>query len=389
MVGAIAGGNCIIMKPGSYACATSNALAKIIPQYLDEECIRVIEGNRHVTTALLKEKFDHIFFTGSAFVGKIVARAAAEHLTPVVLELGGKSPCIVDKSANIDHAAKRIVWAKFLNSGQTCVTCDFMMVHEDVADKLYSSIKKYIKKFFTDDAQKSEYYGRLINKSAYERLDKLVKSESQNIIFGGKVDPSERYIEPTIFDFGNDFDKFISSETMSDELFGPLLPSFRYKNLEQVIQFVKDLPTGKPLAFYAYGSDADFIKQIKQRTTSGGLCINDSIMHLINHELPFGGIGNSGMGGGYHGYYSFCQYTHEKAVLEKNQALDELPIFKPLLEMRFPPYSPLQKSIVRSFGEHWVEKLVNVPVPALRLFAKVLLAYMIMKLLGYKIVPST
>ena len=384
MIGAIIGGNCVIMKPGSYACASSNALARIIPRYLDNECIKVVEGNRHVTTALLAERFDHIFFTGSAFVGKLVARAAAEHLTPVVLELGGKSPCIVDKHVNIEHAAKRIVWAKFLNCGQTCVACDFMMVHADIADKFLAAMKRVISTFYGPNAQTSKNYGRLINVQAFQRLEKLLNGEKKYIHCGGNVDASERYMEPTIIDFGTDMERFKTSDVMQDELFGPILPVIRYHDLnEQVIEYIKELPTGKPLALYAYSNDHTFINTIKQRTTSGGLVINDSIMHLANGDLPFGGIGASGLGGGYHGKYSFNQFTHEKAVLEKMSVLDNLVLFKPLLDMRFPPYTSINENVVRLFGSFWMEKIVNLPVPAARLFVKMLAVYLTMRITEY------
>jgi len=385
MVGAIAGGNCILMKPGSYSPATSNILARIIPEYLDQDAIRVIEGNRDVTSAVLKERFEKIFFTGSGFVGRIVARAAAEHMTPCVLELGGKSPCVVDSSADLEHASQRLCWGTFLNGGQTCVRPDFCLVHEDVADAFFKQMQKTLLSFYGENPQETEWFGRCINESAFTRLAQLVEENKQYIVTGGKMDKADKFISPTVLDFGSDIDLFRNSSVMQDEIFGPLLPCFRYKNIEDAVSMIKDLPTGKPLALYAFGSDATFIKTIKTRTTSGGLCINDCLMHLANHDLPFGGVGSSGMGS-YHGKYSFDCFTHEKAVLEKSQLLDQSVLFKPLLGVRFPPYNKQKKFLVKTFALHIMEKLVNVPIPLARVLAKILALYAFMTLLGFKIV---
>mmetsp|Transcript_24018 Transcript_24018/g.29405 ORF Transcript_24018/g.29405 Transcript_24018/m.29405 type:complete len:502 (+) Transcript_24018:158-1663(+) len=342
MVGAIAAGNCVIMKPGSYAVESSNVMSRIVNRYLDPECIRVVEGNRKVTGAILEEKFDKIFFTGSGYVGRIVLTAAAKHLTPCALELGGKSPVIVDASADITHAAERIAWGTFLNGGQTCVRPDFLMVHEKVADEFIDKFQATVKKFYGEDPQKTEYFGRCINDAAFNRLSDLVKAHQDKIVFGGKTDASEKYISPTMFDFGSDIEAFSKAEVMQDEIFGPLLPTVRYGKTEDVIQFVRALPTGKPLALYAFGTDKRFINEVKTRTSSGGLCVNDVLMHLTNHDLPFGGVGSSGMGA-YHGKYSFDCFTHEKAVLQKSPLLDESIFLKFALGARFPPYDSTKK----------------------------------------------
>lgn len=385
LVGAIAGGNCVVIKPGSYAVASSNALARVIKRYMDPECIRVIEGNRSITSALLEQRFELIFFTGSGYVGRIVAKAAAEHLTPCVLELGGKSPCIVDRSADIEHTVQRLVWATFVNGGQTCVRPDFCMVHEDIAMEFFAQMQKTVREFYGTDPKQTEFFGRLINSSAYKRLSALVNENKDRLVIGGDMDESERYIAPSVFDFGSDMEAFSSSGLMQDELFGPLLPCYRYKNLEEVITFTKNLITGKPLALYAYGSNSHFINQIKTRTTSGGLCINDSVMHLVNHDLPFGGVGSSGMGS-YHGERSFNCFTHEKAVLEKSQVLDQSILFKPLLQARFPPYNSYKKTLVRFFSEPIIEKIVNFPIPALRALFKLLILLAVARVLGFKVV---
>jgi len=387
LVAAIAGGNCVILKPGSYAVNTSHALAKIVPQYLDNDCIKIVEGNRSMTSALLKQQYGKIIFTGSAYVGKVVARAAAETLTPTVLELGGKSPAIVDRSADIEHAAQRLVWGTFLNGGQTCVRPDFAMIHQDIADKFLAKMIECLKQFYGQDPKESEWFGRIINESAFERLCNLIHHEKSRVIVGGETRSEDRFVSPTIFDFGTDFEAFKKSELMHDEIFGPLLPVYRYSSQEQCVQFCRNLPTGNPLALYVYGTDQKFIDTFRTRTTSGSFTANDNLMCLINHELPFGGVGNSGMGN-YHGKFGFDTCTHLKAVLQKSPMLDQSILFKPLLQMRFPPYSKFQQSIVRLFGNHSIEAIINLPVPAIQMALKILAAYVIMRLLGLNIVRN-
>lgn len=385
LVGAIAGGNCVVIKPGSYSVAVSNCLARIIPKYMDSKCIRVIEGNRHMTTALLKERFDKIFFTGSGFVGRIVALAAAEHLTPCVLELGGKSPFIIDRSANLVHASERLVWGSFLNGGQTCVRPDFVMVHKDVADAFFKHVQTTLIKFYGENPQHTEWFGRCINDSAFKRLIKLMNDNMDLVVVGGDRDASDKYIQPTVYDFGTDLKAFESNPLMQDELFGPLLPCVRYSETEEAVQFVRRLATGKPLALYAFSSDSKFIDTIKTRTTSGGLVINDCLMHLANHALPFGGVGSSGMGS-YHGHYSFQCFTHEKAVLQKSSFLDESFLFKPLLAVRFPPYTPFKKFMVKTFSHPVVEKIVNFPIPFVRSLLKLMAVCLVCYALGFRVV---
>jgi len=350
-----------MIKPGSYAPASSHAISRLVQKYLDGECIKVAEGGRKVTGQLLEERYDKICFTGSGFVGKIVLEAAAKHLTPCILELGGKSPCIVDQSAHLGHAAKRLVWASFINGGQTCVRPDFLMVHEKVADEFFSLVKAAIRDFYGSDPQQTEWFGRCINASAFHRLEALVKGAASDgkVCFGGRVDASDKYIEPTLLDYGSDLDAFKQCGAMADEIFGPVMPAVRFSSVEQVVTFTKELRTGKPLALYCYARDARFVDKIKRRTTSGGLCINDSIMHLVNHELPFGGVGASGMGS-YHGKRSFLAFTHEKAVLEKSPSFDETFVLRPLLAARFPPYTPFKQALVRLFSMRLADHAVNV-----------------------------
>lgn len=218
MIGAIAAGNCVVLKPGSYSESSGRALSRLVKQYMDPECVRCVEGNRHITGALLEEQFDMIFFTGSPFVGKVVAEAAAKHLTPVVLELGGKSPCIIDRSADLYVAAHRIAWGALMNSGQTCVRPDYFMVHEAVADRFVALLKETIQEFYSGDPKGSEWFGRLINDAAFQRVSKCVQDAEQYLVHGGECDAAERYIAPSVFDFGTDFAAFENSEIMADEV---------------------------------------------------------------------------------------------------------------------------------------------------------------------------
>jgi len=385
VVGAIAGGNCVLIRPGSYAVNTSHAMCRLVDRYMDRECIRVAEGDRHLTTKILQERFDHIFYTGSEFVGRLVAEAASKHLTPTVLELGGKSPTIVDRTAHITHAVQRIVWATFLNSGQTCVRPDFCLVHADVATEFFSVFKATLKEFYSGDAKSTEFYGRVINAKAFERLAALVEKHKDAIVVGGAVDAKEKYVEPTVFDFGSDLAAFKAQEVMQDEIFGPLFPVARYTNIEDVVSFVRGLPTGKPLACYCYSRDSAVIDTISRRTTSGGLCINDSVMHLCNHELPFGGVGQSGMGA-YHGHHSFKTFTHEKAVLRKYPAIDESPLMKPLLAARFPPYTVFRQLAIKIFSLRAVTLAVNPPLEKMfRFLLRVVLLCIGLRVAGYRV----
>jgi len=359
LVGAIAGGNCVMIKPGAYAPVCSHTISRLVQKYLDPDCFRVAEGDRLVTSALLEQRFDKICFTGSGFVGKLVLAAAAKHLTPCMLELGGKSPAIVDRSADLDHAAGRLVWGTFVNSGQTCVRPDFCLVHDAVADKFLQLLKTKLLAFYGRDAQLTEWFGRCINPAAAKRLAGLIDSCKAHVYHGGRVDLADRYIEPTILDYGRDLRAFSASEAMQDEIFGPILPCARYTDLEDVLRLIKELPTGKPLALYAFTRDDRVTHAIRTRTTSGALGINDCLMHLANHDLPFGGVGASGMGA-YHGRRSFLAFSHEKAVLQKYAAVDQLPGLKQLLDARFPPYTPTKKAIIQLFSLPAVEAAVNI-----------------------------
>lgn len=330
MAGAIAAGNCIMLKvPSSkYSQKSASGMAEMVHKYLDNDCIRVIEGDRHAMTAVLKPRYDKICFTGGTFVGKIVARAAAEHLTPIALELGGKSPVIVDKGVDINVAAKRICWASFLNSGQTCIRPDYCMVDASIAEAFIKACKAALRDMFGKDASKSGYFGRLVNDRAWLRVKGLVDDSKEYVTYGGNYARDDKYVEPTLMDFKGDYDAFANSSIMGQEIFGPVLPIFRYSNLDDVITHVN--AGEKPLVAHVFTSNSRVRNRVLTETSSGGACVNDAILHLSNAALPFGGVGGSGMGR-YHGKYTFDMFTHEKSVLIK-YFLGDLP-------QRYPPYS--------------------------------------------------
>ncbi|HCL4453649.1 TPA: aldehyde dehydrogenase [Clostridium botulinum] len=312
LVGAISAGNCVLLKPSELAIKTEKIIVKIIKDTFSDEYIGVITGGIEESTALLKEKFDYIFYTGGINVGKIVMRAAAEHLTPITLELGGKSPCIVDKDANIDLAARRIAWGKFLNAGQTCVAPDYLVVHRNIKEKLISSIKNYIVEFFGENTFESEDYPRIINERHFKRLEGYLKEGK--IVSGGNTDINNLYIEPTIIE-GINFENRI----MEEEIFGPIFPVIEFEDIDKVIDIVKNNP--KPLALYYFSENKEKQEFIIKNISFGGGCINDTIMHLSTSTLPFGGVGSSGIGG-YHGRASFDTFSHKKSILKKSNLID-------------------------------------------------------------------
>ncbi|EPY2307241.1 aldehyde dehydrogenase [Clostridium sporogenes] len=320
LVGAISAGNCVLLKPSELAVETEKIIVKIIKETFSDEYIGVVTGGVKVSEALLKEKFDYIFYTGGINVGKIVMRAAAEHLTPITLELGGKSPCIVDKDANIDLAARRITWGKFLNAGQTCVAPDYLVVHKNIKEKLISSIENYIIEFFGENAFENEEYPRIINERHFKRLEGYLKEGK--IVFGGKTDISNLYIEPTIIEGIN-----LKNRIMEEEIFGPIFPVIEFEGIDEVIDIIKNNP--KPLALYYFSEDKEKQEFIIKNISFGGGCINDTIMHLSTSTLPFGGVGSSGMGS-YHGRTSFETFSHKKSILKKSNLVD--------IKIRYAPF---------------------------------------------------
>lgn len=329
VVGAIAAGNCVVMKPSAYSPATSAVMAKLVEETFDPRFFTVVEGGRAENQALLDQKFDYIFFTGGTTVAREVMAKAAKHLTPVSLELGGKSPCIVDETANIKVAAKRLAFGKFLNAGQTCVAPDYLFVHESVRDQMVEELEKNVQAFFGDDPLACPDYVKIINDKHYQRIQGLMAGE--HAVFGGQARDGK--IAPTLLD-GITGD----SPIMQEEIFGPVLPMMTYEDMDQVIAFVTSRP--KPLALYLFTTDHDTERRVLERVPFGGGCINDTIIHLATPYMPFGGVGDSGMGG-YHGKYSFDTFTHYKSVLKKANWLD--------LSMRYQPYTDGNFKLLKMF----------------------------------------
>lgn len=321
LVGAIAAGNCAILKPSELAPHTSKLVAEIINNAFAPSYISVIEGGVSVSQELLKQKFDHIFFTGGTRIGKIVMEAAAQHLTPVTLELGGKSPCIVDTDINLQETAKRISWGKFINAGQTCIAPDYLLVHQSIKEQLIGELKNCIHTFYGDHPEQSPDYARIINTNQFERLESLLSQGK--IICGGNSDREQLYIAPTLLEE-------VSPDTplMQEEIFGPILPILTYKTLPEAIQFINSRP--KPLALYLFSNDKQKQQQIIKHTSSGGVCLNDTVMQVGVITLPFGGVGDSGIGN-YHGKASFDTFSHHKSVLKKGFRFD--------LNWRYAPYA--------------------------------------------------
>ncbi len=329
LAGAISAGNTSIIKPSEVAPATSAILAKIINPNFDPGFLHVVEGGVDVTTELLKEKFDYIFFTGGPSVGRVVYEAAAKHLTPVTLELGGKSPCIVDKDINLTITARRITWGKLINSGQTCVAPDYLYVHKDIKAPLIEAIKKEIEGFYGKNPTENEEYGKIINRRHFDRLRGYLNSGT--VVHGGKADETRLKIEPTLVDAPEP-----DSALLNDEIFGPILPIIEFTHAEEVIRYVNSKP--KPLALYVFSNSTDFQDNILRNTSSGGVSINDTIMHMTGEDMPFGGVGESGIGA-YHGQHSFDTFSHKKAVLKRT--------FFPDAPLRYPPYNKVSLNTLK------------------------------------------
>lgn len=312
IIGALAAGNTAVIKPSEFTPATAALLAKMVGETFDQKYVAVVEGAKETSQQLLELAFDYIFFTGSPNVGKIVMKQASEHLTPVTLELGGKSPAIVDQDANINLAAKRIVWGKYTNAGQTCVAPDFLYVHEKVKQKLIKAMIKHIKSFYGKNPIKNKNYGHIVNHDHFNRLKDLLSYG--NIVHGGNTNPEMYVIEPTIIE-SITWDDAI----MQEEIFGPLLPVLTFQNLEEAISVLKTKE--KPLSLYYFSENNKSQKRILESLSFGGGCINDTLYHLANPNLPFGGVGNSGMGA-YHGKDSFDTFSHKKSVLKQTTKFD-------------------------------------------------------------------
>lgn len=319
LVGAISGGCCSILKPSPETPTIAKLMEEMLSSNFDPAYVRVLQGGKDTNTILLRQKFDVIFFTGSSRVGKIVMKAAAENLTPVILELGGKSPCIVDKDANIDVAARRIAWGKLINSGQTCIAPDYLLAHSAIKDELLTKIAKEIKNMYGKNPQESRFYPRIVHQDAHKRLQALLNQGTVHT--GGTFDESDLYFAPTIVDdVQEDFD------IMQEEIFGPILPVMSFENINNAIEFINK--NEKPLAFYYFGKKTQ-AKSVLSKTSSGGGAVNDLLLHIANHHLPFGGVGNSGLGK-YHGQSSFLAFTNQRAIVTTPTWID--------LRFRFVPF---------------------------------------------------
>jgi aldehyde dehydrogenase (NAD+) len=321
LVGAVAAGNCAVMKPSEITSHTSAALASILPRYLDSEAFAVVEGGIPETTELLEQRFDHILYTGNERVARIVMSAAAKHLTPVTLELGGKSPCLIDKSADLEVAASRIAWGKFINAGQTCVAPDHVLVHRDVAGPFVDAITRRIKEFYGEDPAHSPDYCRIASERHAARFQDLLKG--QNIHLGGRVDVAGRFVEPTIV-----LDPAPDSELMQEEIFGPVLPVITVDEMHQAVQFVAERP--KPLALYVFTRSKALEDAVLGRLSAGSVCINDAVIFMVSPELPFGG---------YSCWYGFETFSHMRPVMKRSFRLDA--------PIRYPPYTDRKAKLLK------------------------------------------
>ena len=335
VVAAIAAGNTVVLKPSELTPNTSQLIENILTRVFKKEHVSIVQGDAKIATALLAQKWDYIFFTGSVPVGKIVAKAAAQHLTPVTLELGGKSPCIIDETVDLKLVSKRLVWAKFLNAGQTCIAPDYILVKSEIKNELISALKAEIIRAYGENPKLSIDYPRIVNSKKLSRLLKML--EDTKIAFGGDVDEKDCYLSPTILD-----EPDINSEVMKDEIFGPILPILSYDTEDDIKAIISKYD--KPLAFYVFSTNKTFTKHLMKTYSFGGGVINDAMIHFGNHRLPFGGVGESGIGA-YHGRLGFETFSHQKAVVKKANWLD--------IPMRYAPYKNKivqLKSMFKWFG---------------------------------------
>lgn len=329
LVGALAAGNCVVIKPSEVAPQTSALIAKWLPRYMDRRAVAVVEGGVAETTALLEEKWDHIFYTGNGTVGRVILEAASKHLTPVTLELGGKSPCIVDETADLDSAAKRIVYGKFFNAGQTCVAPDYVLVHDEVHDALVNRMVSSIRELYGDEPKNSPDLARIINDRHHARLTRLL--DGGDIVTGGETDSEQRYVAPTILRNVKEDDP-----VMQEEIFGPILPVISVAEVGEAIELVNRKP--KPLALYFFSRNEEAQERVLRKTSAGGTTVNHVWMHVGVSALPFGGVGASGMGS-YHGRHSFETFSHKRGVLKKPTFGD--------LPLAFPPYTAWKRRWLR------------------------------------------
>lgn len=337
LISAIAAGNAAILKPSEMTPNTAAYMKKLVAEVFKEEEVALFEGDADVAQHLLKKRFDHIFFTGSPMLGKIIMRAASEHLTPVTLELGGKSPTIVDETANIEDAADKITYGKFINCGQTCIAPDYILVHESVKDDLVKSIKNKIHQFYGDDVKASPDLTRIVNERHFKRVNSLLEDATQKgaeIAEGGQTDSSQNYVAPTLLENVSE-----SMEVMHEEIFGPLLPVVTFKNLQEATDLINTKE--KPLAMYIFSKSKANQQFLIQNTTAGGTTINDTLLHITNPNLPFGGVNNSGFGKT-HGYYGFEAFSNERAVLKQRVGFTGIKLI-------YPPYNDKVRKYIKMF----------------------------------------
>ncbi|BCN31808.1 aldehyde dehydrogenase [Anaeromicropila herbilytica] len=333
LVGAIAAGNTAVLKTSELAPNVSRVVKEMIEDTFPKQYIRCVEGAVETNQSLIHARFDYIFFTGSVGVGKIVMKAAADNLVPVTLELGGKSPVIVDESADMKEAARRIIWGKTINAGQTCVAPDYVLVQESVKNQLVKEMKIALQQFFGEDIEKSDSFGRIINARHFNRIKAMIEKDQENIVFGGNYNENDRYIEPTLIEISS-----WNAATMQEEIFGPVLPIMTYHSLDKTIAILKELP--KPLALYLFTRNKRNERKVLSEISCGNLCINDTISHVANPYLPFGGVGNSGIGA-YHGRDSFLTFSHRKGVLKKPARLNN--------SLSYPSFHEKQLKLVKIF----------------------------------------
>ena len=327
LIGAVAAGNTVVLKPSELTPNTSALLSKIITTIFPPKFVTVVEGGVDTSTQLLNQVWDYIFFTGSVGVGKIVAKAAAPNLTPITLELGGKNPCIIDKTANLKLAAKRIVWGKFINAGQTCIAPDYILIDSTIKKKFYKVLEDEIISAYSKNPQQSADFARIINEKNFNRLAEMLVNE--NCVIGGETNIEDLYISPTIID-----EPTLNSKVMEDEIFGPILPVISFKNLDDIDSIIHRY--SKPLSLYVFSTNSAQAKQLIKQYSFGGGCINDTVIHFANHRLPFGGVGNSGIGE-YHGKHTFDTFSHKKGIVKKGNWLD--------IPLRYAPYKGKLKQL--------------------------------------------
>ncbi len=332
LAAALAAGNAVLVKPSEVAPTVSGVLARLLPDYVDPDAVAVVEGGVPETTAVLEQRFDHVFYTGNGAVGRIVAEAAARHLTPVTLELGGKSPVIVTPDADLDLAAAKVAFARFLNAGQTCVAADHVWVHRDVERAFLDALREQVSKRYGDDPRTSPDFGRMVNSRHAERVRALLDAGGFDVELGGEVDVEGRYVAPTVL-------RGVARESavMTEEIFGPVLPVLTFGDLDEVIEAVT--AGDKPLALYLFTRSEEVVRQVETRTSSGGLVVNDAVVQLLVSSLPFGGVGASGYGA-YHGRWGFETFSHRKAVFQRPMRFKDLPLLNP-------PYSRWKAAVTR------------------------------------------